>query len=168
MTNLKAQIEIAATAQDAWAVLADMGNVKNFHPFVEDSYYTSHEKSGTLAVRICEFYNGMVLKESAVGWEDGKELTLAIEIEEGQKPPIDNIKSVFEVEPIDSTTTRVSMVMSYDPKGLMGKVMDPLMIRSEYSKIMPAILQGLKHHLETGETVTPATLKKIKVDAVIA
>ena len=37
--------------------------------------------------------------------------------------------------------------------GILGRLMDAMMVRREFTKIVPKVLAGLKHHVETGELV---------------
>ncbi len=51
----------------------------------------------------------------------------------------------------DGDGTAVRFELEYDLKfGVLGKLMDRLMVRSRFRKVGPAMLRGLKRHLENG------------------
>ena len=49
MTHISSEIRINASKQQVWNILADLGAIVNFHPFILKSYYTSEQKEGVEA-----------------------------------------------------------------------------------------------------------------------
>ncbi len=41
--------------------------------------------------------------------------------------------------------------------------MDLIMLRPQLNKIVPSVLKGLKHHIETGESIDPHVLSQIEL-----
>ncbi|MGF1506871.1 MAG: hypothetical protein ACFB51_17330 [Anaerolineae bacterium] len=59
--------------------------------------------------------------------------------------------------------TRVGMRMTYKPRlGPVGALMDRVMIRPRYEKMLPTIMVGLKHYIEQGEPVDGRLLKQLQ------
>jgi hypothetical protein len=86
----------------------------------------------------------------------------------GQTPPIRDFQATVAVQP-DGTRTRVSIVAIYQPKyGLFGWLLDQLMIKRQYSTMLPNVLAGLKHYAETGEVVDSSFLKRPQIAGVRA
>ena len=153
MSTIQISEYIDASPEKVWKLWADLGGIGTFHPHVTNAYYISDQKEGVGAARVCEFRQGFAVEEQAVKWDDGKSLTLHINFIKGTKPPIDNIVAHVGVD-AEGSGSRAWMKMSYDPKfGPVGAIMDKVMIRRQYEKLLPSILTGMKHFAETGEAV---------------
>ncbi len=153
MTTIQSQITIHAPKEVVWQALSDLGGVNKYHMAVEKSYYSSDQKSGVGASRVCEFANGGSLSETVVRWQDGSSLTLSLNPGKKMPPFRSNSEGTFSVRE-DNGNTVVDMEMRYDLRfGFLGRLMDALMVRPQFSKIIPQVLAGLKYHIETGELV---------------
>jgi ligand-binding SRPBCC domain-containing protein len=68
MTTVSATIHIDAPTERVWEIVADLGAVATFHPYVTHSYYSSQSKAGPGARRVCELGSKMAVEETAVDW----------------------------------------------------------------------------------------------------
>lgn len=117
------------------------------------------------AARICDLNNGISVEETAVTWNDGESYTLAVDFIRGQKPPIRNFMATMSVKEQNGGSL-AKIEAQYTPKfGPVGAVMDVMMIRNSYSKLLAGVLDGLKHYAETGEVVDTSVLKRVKTSA---
>ena len=67
-------------------------------------------------------------------------------------------QAVFAIEEAGPTTTEVVATIDYQLKGgPLGTLMDVAMARRQLGQGFTALLAGLKHHVETGETVDDTT-----------
>lgn len=165
MTTISHVVDVKASKQQVWQIIADLGGVVNFHPYVTHSYYTSQKKEGNGASRVCELGSSTEVEETAIEWTTGKSFTLGIAFRKGMKPPISNLQAVMKTEEI-AGKTRVTLEMHYQPKyGPVGWMMNQMMIKPQYQKMVPAILAGLKHYAETGEKADLKTLQSLPVHA---
>lgn len=85
MTHISHQITINAPKERVWEILADLGEVKRYHPGLTDSYYNSGEKRGVGASRHCDLKPFGSIDERVIEWNDGESYTL--EIYDGKKVP---------------------------------------------------------------------------------
>jgi len=162
MTTVSAEIQIAAPKARVWAILADLGDVVSFHPFVTKSYYQpTSTRTGVGASRVCEFGPALSVRETAMDWREGQSYILGIDVVKGPKPPIEGFQGHLSVQDIPGGTL-ARIEMRYEPKyGPLGWLMDRLMIRPQYARMLPGIMAGLKHYVETGEQVDLGVLKRI-------
>jgi hypothetical protein len=160
MTTIKSQVQIEAPAERVWGLLADLGGVVNYHPFVTRSFYNTEQETGTGASRVCEFGPGSAVEERAIEWKEGESYTLAIDFIKGPKPPVRDQRARVSVgKSVDGTLATIEM--SYKPKlGPLGMMMDRLMIRPRFEKILAGVMAGLKRHAETGEPIDQGFLKR--------
>ena len=147
MTHISHQITINAPKERVWEILADLGEVKRYHPGLTDSYYNPGEKRGVGASRHCDLKPFGSIEETVIEWNDGESYTL--EIYDGKKvPPFKRAIGTLSVRPNGSGTV-ASMTVEYELKfGLIGKLMDRLTVRSQFEKVVPAILRGLRQYAE--------------------
>ena len=165
MTTITGSTRINAPKAHVWELIADLGAVANFHPFATGSHYTSQQKTGDGASRICEFGPKLTLEETAVEWREGEMYTVAVDFIKGTKPPINDMRGSMALR-ADGDATIATITINYQPRfGIIGQIMDRVMIQPQYRKILPAVMQGLKHHAETGEVVDENLLKRISVVA---
>lgn len=150
MTRFSDEIWIDASKQTVWAKIADLGAIEEYHPGVSRSYYTSEKREGVGANRHCDLLPFGEVEERIVDWRNGD--SYAIEIYDGKKmPPLENAVGRLSVTQTGEGTT-VRFDIEYSLKfGLLGKLIDRVMVRPRFKKVGPAMLRGLKRHLEAGD-----------------
>ena len=149
---IKAEVIIDAPAATVWEAIADFPNIYRFNPSVPASRSTSESPNGLGATRHCDLVvPGSSIEERIVDWVDGESYT--VEIYDGKlQPPTANNLGTVAVRPDGADRSIASFALSYEPKGLMGKVVDgPL--RVQFEKAGSRMLAGLKHYIETGEEI---------------
>ena len=162
MKTVNQEIYINAPKSQVWDVIADLGGIVNFNPFVTDSYYVTDAKQGIGAGRICELGPDSTVNETAIAWNEGESFTLDVQFTKGQKPPVNSFHGSVSVREHGSGTV-AAMTIEYAPKfGPLGKIMDVTVLRSQFNKLLSSVLKGMKHHIETGESVDPQVLSQIE------
>ncbi len=152
MSSLTLTHTISAPVERVWDTLKNFGDVYKFHPRVKRSPLLGVRRGGIGAQRRCEFHDGNHIVEQVVGWDDGRSLT--IEIVEGSMP-LRRAGGRISLQPHGAETI-VVFSFEYEPKfGLLGKVMDVMMMRGQFRKMLGEVLDGLETHLRTGAVVGP-------------
>jgi len=151
MAYFSTQIRINATTEKVWEVLADFGGIYRWNPGVRHSYSTSESNQGLLAARRCELLKGNdYLDERILEWRDGE--SFKVDIYETNLPIHRNVIE-FSIE-ADGFGTIVTVAPDYALKyGLLGRLMNQIVVRRQFKKGMEDLLAGLKYHIETGELV---------------
>ena len=162
MTKFSKQINIGASQGIIWSVMADLGGIYKFNPNVSRSYYTSAQKKGIGAGRVCELRPAGKVEEIATAWEEGESFTLEI-IPLEKTPPIKNVYAHLDLQSVGPNSTDVTVSMEYETKlGFIGRLLNSLMIQGQMEKSMEQLLEGLKLNIEQGHEIdTPAELKKL-------
>jgi len=136
-----------------WEVLSNLGSIYKWNPGVTSSHSTSESGSGEGATRHCDISNGPIkgyLEERALDWREGE--GFKIDIYDTNLPLKSNVVE-FSVR-ADGESTVVTVSPEYTIKfGIVGKLMDALMMRRQMRKGMEGLLAGLKYHVETGNEV---------------
>lgn len=153
MTTIIREITIDAPVQKVWDILADFGAIYKFNPGVPTSRSTSTANGGLGATRHCDLLPAGSIEERIIDWHEGH--SYKIEIYSGKGiPPFKTAVAQLTVRP-DGTGTHARMSVEYKLKfGLLGSLMDRLLVKKQYDKAVPGILAGLKHFVETGEQVS--------------
>lgn len=151
MGNVTVTAEVAASAERVWRAFASFGDIHRFHPHVQISPLLTDQRSGVGAKRRCQFYDGNHVVEEVVGWEDGRAIT--VDILEGSMP-LKKAQARIEIAPLGKEKSEVRFTMRYEPKfGLLGQVMDALLLRSKFRGMLSQVLGSLETHLTTGVNI---------------
>ena len=151
MTKLSSEIQIDASKEKLWAVLADLETVQHYSPAITKAYYTSEVRDGVGAARQCDFDGGYV-RERVTEWKPGE--GYAINVYEGSDiAPFESIDVRFVLRDAEQGTA-VSLELEYrlKPDGQS----DPQEIEREYRQLIEGVLAGLKRYVETGQLVGDA------------
>lgn len=148
MTRIAGEVHIDAPKDRVWDILADLGGIKNFHPGVTDSYYHPGDEKGVGASRHCDLKPFGSVEETAILWNEGESYTLRLH--DGKRvPPFRNATGRLAVQPSGSGSV-VTMELEYDLRfGLVGRLMDRVVVKSQFSKVVPSVLSGLKKYAES-------------------
>ena len=147
VTIITSEIEINASKEKIWHVLKLIGEIDKFHPLVKKSNAISTIKSGIGAKRHCELLPMGEMVEEAVEWIEGKSFVL--EVKNGKMlPPYHFMKGKMDL--IESgEQTKVLFSFSYRLKyGILGRLMNALLIRPQFKKAPPKYVSGLKEYVE--------------------
>ena len=145
MPTVTGEIHIDSPKEKVWAVLADLATVRHFNPGVTNAYYISDTKEGVGASRRCDLVDGGYVLERASEWKPGEAYTL--EIYEGTTP-FQNADGAFTVKD-DRQGTIVSLTLGFELR--VDAPVDPQEVEQQYRELIPAVLAGLKHYVETGQ-----------------
>ena len=147
LVKIEDRIKIDACAEDVWRVLEKLDGIAAFNPQVKKAFYKSDQRSGIGAARTCEFGGGRQVDEHVVEWIEGQSYT--VEIRNGRGvPPFAKAFGTLEVLPADGAS-EARFVLEYRLKfGVLGKLMDRFMVRPQFSKVVPSVLEGLKQYVE--------------------
>lgn len=135
--------EIHAPVSKVWEVLADIGTISQWNPGVKASHLTSNLQ-GIGASRHCNLGRGNFLDEQVINWQPEKAITFRIT--KTNLPMGADIH--FRLEPTPRGT-RVEVQPIYTLKhGILGLLLDTLVVKQTYTKGMQALVDGLKQHVE--------------------
>jgi len=162
MPSISRVVQIDAPKDQVWMTLADLGAIQNYNPMVTKSHYTSETRAGIGATRHCDFSPIGSVEERVVSWEDGEQYT--IEVYESQMMPM-TVTAHFQLRP-NGGSTNISLTMEYSVKGGKLGALAEKPMQKQVAKMAERMLNGLKHYIETGEQITPKTLKKAKRAAI--
>lgn len=130
-----------------WEVLADIGRIHEWNPGVLHSEQTSEGDVDVGARRHCDIGGKNYLDERVFEFEPPTRLTISIE---DTNLPLRDARVRFPVESAGGGT-RVRVSPSYSIKfGLLGRLLDVVMIRSQYRRGIRSLLDGLKTYVESG------------------
>ncbi len=152
MSTAKLTRTINAPASKIWTVLSDFSNIQIFHPNVQDVDQLGEVDRGLGAARRCNFYGGGSAVEKIISWDDERQFFTCTVTEIAA--PILDVTAGMGVKKIDSQRSEVHIEMNYVPKwGILGKIMDVLMLRMAMRHTFNKVLKGLQLHVETGQLI---------------
>ena len=84
-----------------------------------------------------------------VEWVEGETLALDI-VETRGMPPLRDAGGRFTLREENGETV-VALALRYEVGlGFLGPIIDALMMRRQFERTVPAVLRGLKRHVESG------------------
>jgi uncharacterized membrane protein len=143
-TTIHNSIDIDATPEQVWAVLADLDGLATFDPFVETSTLLGDKREGLGAQRKCTVKPKNWFDEEITVWEPHRRLQFSI---------IDCLTHTYTLEP-SASRTHVAQVMRYEMKlGLVGQALNRLIIRRKSDQQIKGFFAGLKARVEADAAV---------------
>lgn len=146
MTTLINEIVINAPMEKIWEALSVTDNLEKFDPSVKKSVCISKEKSGLNAKRKVDMLDGKNwFEEKVTEFKPNESLKYQLT---NCSFPINGLTHSYSFENL-GTNIMVKQVMQYSVKfGVMGKVLDSLMIRKQTNSGVKQFLNGLKEYTE--------------------
>ncbi len=156
MTVLNFEVVVSGKREDIWNILADFPGVSVYHPFVHNAYIINGTpQAGEGAERRCELSDDgkKFINERIARFVDGQEFD--VEPSGGnQLAPVNNMIATVGLESLTNNQHRIYLKMSYQPKfGVIGMILDMITIKPLITRSIDAVLVGMKHHIETGQSV---------------
>ena len=146
MTTLHNEIAIDAPLEKIWKILTTVGELHNYDPTVRTSTVTSERPDGLGASRRVDMEDGKHwFEEEITACNKNEALTYQLT---NCNFPIARLQHSYRFERIGHRTN-VSQEMKYEVKyGLLGKLMDRLMLRGKSDRGIKRFFAGLKEYAE--------------------
>ena len=148
MTVLENSIRINASPDKVWSVLASLDTLDRYDPGVKRSEIVSPEQAGLGSARRCDLVPGGWFKEKVVVFQPNE--VLSFELFECTLP-VRRLKHSYTLS-VEGGATLVRQRMEYALKfGLLGNLLDAIMVRRKWDAGIKGFFVGLKHYVETGQ-----------------
>ena len=147
MTVLENSIRIGAPPEKVWSVLSTLDALDRYDPGVTKSEVVTPTREGPGSARGCDLAPGGWFKEKVADWDPNQ--SLSFELFECTLP-VRRLKHSYTLTR-DGSGTLVRQTMEYELKfGLIGKLMDAMMVRKKWDAGVKGFFAGLKDYVETG------------------
>jgi ligand-binding SRPBCC domain-containing protein len=146
MATIRNEITINAPIEKIWQALTEIDWLEKYDPTVKTSTALTTTKSGIGAKRKVEMLDGKNwFEESVTQFKVNEALTYELT---ACSFPVHTLQHSYSFE-IVGGQTKVKQVMDYTVKfGLLGRLLDTLMIRKQSDKGIKKFLAGLKKFVE--------------------
>ena len=152
MITIARTIDIAATAEQTWAILGRFAHIDEFHPRVRRVDVLSEATSGVGASRRCHFKDGSSVVEKVVDWQEGR--SYSVQLSEFSMP-LNKAIATFAIAPLAADRCQIKMAMDFEVKyGPIGWLMGQTMMRKMMSSLFLVILRGLEDRVVNGKGPT--------------
>lgn len=147
MSTIHNEILIEAPIEKIWSVLASPELLDKYDPTVRSSSLISDGKTSLGAKRRVDMLDGKNwFEEEITVYEPNESLTYELT---ACSFPVHKLKHSYSFEKIGGQT-KVSQVMEYTVKfGILGKLLDVMVIRKQSDAGIKKFFGGLKAYLET-------------------
>lgn len=144
MTTLSHEIHINAVPEKVWQVLNNLEEVSAYNPTVAHARYTSDSKEGIGAARECELKAGGKIKERIIAVASGQSVTMELYESEW---PVEDMKWTTTIRS-ENHGTVVTQKTEYRPKGLIGKILNPIVMKRNMNSTIADVFAELKKYIE--------------------
>ena len=142
-TRLVHRIFIEAPPEIVWSAIADLEAVREYNPGISGASLTPGPREGVGAGRRCTTKQGDLV-ERVIGWDEPK----AIEMQLVSSPwPVKGMRWRTALAP-NGGGTDLFQDLSYAPQGLLGTVLNVLMMRRTMDKALAGVFAALKEYCE--------------------
>lgn len=147
---------INASTAKVWELLSDIEKVSIWAEPVLEAKCTSPSNVGVGAERVCKLKGNMQVKETWVGWNEGKSFTYVAE----GIPFTKSAKNTWSIEDENGITLLTSVAEIEFKKGILGYLMAAVM-KLAMKRQAPQALATFKYWVENGTPYTgkPSALK---------
>ncbi|MEM7673503.1 MAG: hypothetical protein AAF212_09200 [Verrucomicrobiota bacterium] len=150
-------ILINADASAVWDLISSPGFLKKVHPFLKDNI--CEEWSGVGSSDIVHYQSGRKLKRTITAWIEGEGLNIqAVPLIEDGSGSKATIEIEWRIKPLGENHSELSTSLyphrMKGRSGLKAHLFFHLKMKPMWVKYWKTLLKGVKHHIETGETVT--------------
>ena len=147
MAKINNEITVNASIDKVWAILTDLELLDQYDPTIKKSTLVSVEKTGLGAKRKVLLLDGKNWFDEIITVFKPRE-ALTYQLTDCSFP-IKGLKHTYSFEEIGQET-KVKQLMEYTVKfGLLGKLLDRLMIRKQSDAGIKKFFAGLKSYVET-------------------
>lgn len=146
MSTLHHEIVFDASLERVWQVLNDLEAVRYTNPLVKTVEIISPNKTGVGAARHCVFKDGKFAKERVTACVPQQ--SISFELYE-HAWPLTFMRWTNRLEQQGNQVKLVADTQYAPSMGLFGKLLDALMMRRQFTKIIDEALGQLKAHIES-------------------
>lgn len=154
----QAEVIVNLPRAEIWSRLRDLSCPQKYVPGLRDCRMTTERKEGVGASRRVYTTSGMEMDETVVEWNEGQ--GFVIKLHDGSKPPppiFTEARFHYLFEDIPGGKTCFKPTMTYTLKfGVLGVLLDRLMINWIVRSNMKKVGLGFKQFYETGRPSNPA------------
>lgn len=145
MRALTQAIKINASQQRVWETLADFGTVSDWAPYMKSSHLIGETRSAEGMRRGMLHSWGFRFEETITRWDHGEGFSFTVD----RAPfPMKEVRESWRIGRQDGFSI-VTTSVTYEMKlGLIGRLLDWLLVRFVVQREMRAGLNGLKEYLE--------------------
>ncbi len=145
MRVLTEQIEILAPHHVVWATLEDFGGVSDWAPYMKRSKLVGSLRTGVGTRRIMHHDLGFNFEEMVTKWVDGEGYSFEVYRAPYPMKDVHETWSAHHDNGLSTVTTQVTYSMRL---GVLGRLLDWVLVQFVVKREMRAGLRGLKQHVE--------------------
>ena len=163
MQTVRAEFPLDIDRAAAWQRLRDLWQPHMYVPGLTAITFIGAQREGVGTHRRVRMGGMLTMDETVTEWREAEGITLRLD--RGDKGPLPPLREHYFDYGLAERDGRVWLVnrMRYDIRfGLLGALLDRLLLRRIIARQLRNITLAQKIYYETGERVTPAVLKTAK------
>ena len=151
--ELNGSIDISCTPEDVWSFLGDFEDVEAWASSITSSYRTTGPDIGVGSRRTVRYRWVLRLEEAVTEWTEGQKLTYSVF---GAPTPFRDFHETWSVAPSPGGATVKARVRYNLSLGLVGRLLNRVLLKHILRFEVWAGLRALKKHVETHSPLAPS------------
>ena len=145
MRKLEEKTEIKTTTQAVWDAMADFGSAATWAPGMRKSSLKGEKKTGVGTYRVLRHAWGFKIEEIVTEWTEGAGYSFKLV----KAPfPMREVCETWVLRP-GNNQALLNITVSYDMRlGVLGALLDAVLVRFVVAREMRLGICGLKQHVE--------------------
>lgn len=162
MGQVAVKVDINMPREQAWAKLRNLALAHYYVPGIVDTRITTTHTEGVGASRNVYQKRGGFLQETVTEWQEGEGFTLRLH-KHDKDAPFRNAWFRYALTDVTPGVTRLTATMGYQmPLGILGELLDSLLLRRIIQGVIGDVALSLKHYYEQGATASKAQLRDMR------
>ena len=145
MATLRHTIEIKTPLKTVWDILMDLEQVGHYNPLVASVKILSEKKAGVGASRECQFKPKGSGKERIVEIQDMSSITMEMYESDWPLEFMNWTNTLSETNGYTTLQTETRYLLKF---GILGTLLDQLMMKHKFNKILSELFASLKNYAE--------------------
>jgi ribosome-associated toxin RatA of RatAB toxin-antitoxin module len=146
-TRASVSLLVEQSPERVWQLVSELDQAARYLPDVERIEMLTVANGGVGAARRLYLSGGDQVDETVIEWREGTDIALAIQREQKPPFPFADLRFEYNLKGLSAEATAVHLSLVYGPRyGLLGQVLDGLVLESRAEKKLMAIASALKKY----------------------
>jgi hypothetical protein len=162
-----ARVVINMPREDAWNLLKDLSLAHHYVPGIARTEITTDKAEGLGASRRVYQASGKGLDETVTEWNEGHGFLIRLHKDDkGAPPPFAKAAFRYRIDDAGHDCTALTTSLMFDMRwGVAGRLLYERLLHKVFRGVIRDVALSMKQYYETGESVSPAQLKQLRIDA---
>ncbi len=146
-TRASVSLLLEQSPERVWQLVSELDQAAKYLPDVERVEMLTAANGGKGASRRLHLSGGEQVDETVTDWREGTDIALQVQREQKPPFPFADVSFEYNLKGLSADATAVHLSLVYEPRfGLLGQVLDGLLLESRAEKKLMTVATALKQY----------------------